>query len=226
MTRLLRTRRAVAGPERDLVAAALRSLSRRLSAPLLFREPELPTGFPDIVAVVFGSRTVPATPARFRLGREHLRLLHHVYTVRRACAPDLAATLGWRSVRCLQATLDDLERARLVRQARGRVMSMSLASVFPAKRIVAVEAKIHDWRRALQQAVANTWFASHSYVLMPAGRWHAALRQDAGRLGIGVMIYDGKRTVVRLRARRHRIPASYGSWLVNEWAVRAAGPST
>ena len=116
--------------------------------------------------------------------------------------------------------VEDLERALLVRQHRNQASVNPLGSVFIATRIVAVEAKIRDWRRALHQAVANTWFASHSYVLMPAERLSRSVCRHAAPLGIGVMSYDGTRLAVRQRARRLSIPSSYGSWLVNEWAVR------
>ena len=188
--------------------------------PLVFREPELPTGFPDVVAVFCGERSARPPAARWRLGRDHLRLLHHLYTVRRASASELADALGWSSSRSLQVVLDDLENALLVRQHEGRVSARALASVFIARGIVAVEAKIHDWQQALRQAIANTWFASQSYILMPSARLKPAAFDHAARFGIGVMTYNGQRTKVELGARRHRIPASYGSWLVNEWAVR------
>jgi len=218
-----RTRTPTAGPELELLDGVVRRYEARLGpdGPVVFREPAMPTGFPDIVAVFcrHGSQTAPST--RRRLGPEHLRLrlLHHVYSLRRSSAPDIAAALG-RDERRVRRLLDDLEQALLLRQTRDRAVARALESVFIATRIVAIEAKIRDWRNALRQAVANTWFASHSYVLMPSERVGEAVSQHAARLGIGLMTYDGSRISVRVRARRLSIPSSYGSWLVNEWAVR------
>jgi len=189
------------------------------SPPLIFYEPELPTGFPDAVAVFCHARFSDPRPSRQKLGNDHLRLLHHLYRVRRGSAMELALALD-HTERHVRRVLDDLEHADLVRQYRDRAVARSLDSVFVATRIVTVEAKIRDWRKALRQAIANTWFASHSYVLMPANRLSRTIFRQAARFGIGVMSYDGTRVAVRLRARRLAIPSSYGSWLVNEWAVR------
>jgi len=187
--------------------------------PLVFREPYLPTGFPDVVAVFCDEQLHGPTPARLSLGQDHLRLLHHLHTVRQRSVMEVAGALG-RSERQLRALLEDLERALLAHCHRDRAIVKPLGTAFIAKRIVAVEAKIRDWQGALRQAVANTWFASHSYVLMPAGRLGHSLLQRAAQLGIGVMSYDGTRIAVALRPRRLHIPSSYGSWLVNEWTVR------
>jgi hypothetical protein len=215
-----RVRTPTAGPELDLITEALRSYEIRAGSarPLVFREPELPTGFPDVVAVFCRPQSSEPTPTRCRLGPDHLRLLHHVYRLRRSSAADVAVALR-RDERGVRRLLDDLEEALLLRQIRDRAVARALDSVFIATRIVAIEAKIHDWQRALRQAVANTWFASHSYVLMPLDRVGETLCQHAARLGIGLMTYDGSRIAVRLRPRRLPIPSSYGSWLVNEWAV-------
>ncbi len=223
---LLRVRTPLPGPELDLIEAALMSHFYAGSVPpILFREPELPTGSPDIVAVFPRRKHLVCPSARLRLGVDHLRLLHHVYTVRRTSVPEMAGALMRKESRLL-SLLDDLAKAHLVRYSAGHVMAESLTEVFVAKRIVAVEAKIGKWNSALRQAVANTWFASHSYILLPAIPPTAPVRESARRFGVGVMTYDGTRTSIRLRARPRRIPASYGSWLLNELMLREAGRLT
>jgi hypothetical protein len=120
----------------------------------------------------------------------------------------------------LSSLLADLEAAELIRRSDRRIVARSLARAFAARRIIAVEAKMRDWRRALDQAVANTWFASHSYVLLPESSWSPILGRRARRLGVGVVLSDGSRLNIKVPARKHLLPASYGSWLVNEWALR------
>ena len=71
------------GPEQDLLSAALSSLSllHGQQAPLLFQEPELPTGFPDMLLVYPTRRFLESeSVARMQLTPRHLRLLHHIYT--------------------------------------------------------------------------------------------------------------------------------------------------
>lgn len=191
-------------------------------APVVFRELALPTGFPDIVAVLLSRHELLFNEERLTLGSDHLRLLHHLHAAKRASIDSLVGTLVW-SEREIERLLNELTRAELVRRMGKEARCAPLAEVFVAKRIVAIEAKIRDWRTAIRQAMANTWFASHSYILIPVGRWNGEVEAEAGRFGIGVLAHDGARTLVKLQARNRRIPASYGSWLVNEWAVRRAG---
>jgi len=120
----------------------------------------------------------------------------------------------------IEAVLRDLEAAGFVLRQQGRFVTRSVSKVFVAKRIVAIEAKMHAWRDALEQAVANMWFASHSYILIPALRCLDAVLDEARKFGVGVLVFDGKQTRTVLRPRKQRIPASYGSWLINEWAVQ------
>ena len=115
--------------------------------------------------------------------------------------------------------LEDLVEANLVVRRGIRYAPRSVADVFVAKRIVAIEAKMSAWREALEQAAANLWFASHSYILVPALNCLRSICEEAKKLGIGVLVFDGKQTRTALRPRRQPIPASYGSWLINEWAL-------
>lgn len=219
-----RSRKPTPGPEAELLEAALSCSGWPAAAPVVFREPQMPTGFPDLVAVVLREQALLLNATRWCLREEHLRLLHHVYAVRRTTEDQISALLRLKPAR-LSALLGDLEDSQLVRRRSQRVSSRALADIFVARRIIAVEAKIRDWRGALAQAIANTWFASHSYILLPAKSWRTTVAEHASSHGIGVIIFDGRTTSVALRARGHPIPASYGSWLVNEWSVRQLGRS-
>jgi len=215
-----RSRAPVRGPEDDLVMQAFRDYANaEASAPrIVFREPALPTGYPDLVAVFYRAHQAERAPMRAPFEADHLRLLHHVYRVHRTSAADAAAALG-HGVQRIRRLLDDLTRGLVVRQHRDHAVARPLDSIFIARRIVAVEAKIRDWRRALEQAAANTWFASHSYVLLPCERFNENIAEHARRLGIGIMTVEDSRVAIRLQARRLPIPSSYGSWLINEWVV-------
>jgi hypothetical protein len=102
---------------------------------------------------------------------------------------------------------------------RGRFAPRSISKVFIAKKIVAIEAKMRAWRVALEQAAANLWFASHSYILVPALNCLRLICEEAKKLGIGVLVFDGKQIRTVLSPRKQPIPVSYGSWLINEWAL-------
>jgi len=211
------------GPELRLIEAALSSglLYRRSSHPIIFREPALPTGFPDLVAVYpRASRKAVSSPARNLLTPKHLRLLHHLVATGPNTRAQLETALAWPS-RSLKLHLEALASAELVEPRYDKLVARSISRIFWAQKIVAIEAKVSSWRDALQQAVANTWFASHSYILLPALRSLEQVKHEAFALGIGVMVLKGSNLRVALPPRVCSIPASYGSWLVNEWLVRS-----
>jgi hypothetical protein len=203
------------GPEADLVArAVVHGLGTgHRGTPVLFQEPELPTGFPDLVAVYARRPHSPRAP----LTERHLRVMHHLHTTRGGTVHELAAHLAL-SERALSAVLNVLREVGLARIQGARVSPCAARRSFPVRAIVAVEAKVRDWRSGLHQAQANQWFASESYLLLPIDVCERMV-DSAAALGVGVLGFDGKRTTCRLAARKFPIPQSYGSWLASEWLL-------
>jgi hypothetical protein len=74
--------------------------------------------------------------------------------------------------------------------------------------VIAIEAKLRDWRRALQQAYGNTAFASESYVLMPLVAIPRVLTHaiEFSRRGVGICVIEGECLRVVHPARRHAEP--------------------
>ena len=185
--------------------------------PVVLREPELLTGYPDVV-LVFPRPSPPALPsARFEIEVDDLRLLHHVWAYGVQTFAEIeqalrvqAADIERHAARLVQAELLDLVDDTLVTDS----------CRFGVTEIIAVEAKMDKWRDALDQACANRWFASQSYVLLPERRFVERAAEAAAALGIGVLVFDGERIRRVLDARRQALPASVGSWLVGEWSLR------
>jgi len=60
--------------------------------------------------------------------------------------------------------------------------------------ICAVEIKIHDWKRAIEQACLNLRIADYSYVALPESTWarlNKRLYKDVQETGLGVISVDG-----------------------------------
>jgi hypothetical protein len=215
----IRTRLARPGPEQRMLQAALLSgLPGGSDDTIFLHEAELPTGVPDLIAIEPRPGLNLAMAKCRRLERQHLQILHFLNDSGPNTAEGIVRLLNQLPKRTDMALLD-LVKADLVVQRGNQYVSRSVSKVFILKRIIAIEAKMQAWHKALEQASANLWFASHSYILVPALNCLRAVCQEAQKLGIGVLVFDGKRTRTALRPRRHAIPASYGSWLLNEWAV-------
>lgn len=217
---MMRGRAPRSGPEDDLCTAVLDKrlpTDKRLPR-IVFREPRLPTGFPDIVAVYPSSRTIDYTRARTHLTAKHVRVMHFLYWSKGARLSSMSEMLAC-SQRVLNKIVEHLVRAGMVRLRGSYVTPRAFSDVFIAQRIVAIETKISDWMKAIEQARANTWFASHSYILIRPHRSIETITVRATEAGVGVLVFDGDTIEIVADAAERDLPASYGSWLFNEWTL-------
>ncbi len=216
----LRFRGAVPGPEQALVERFLVNQVFALprgSRLAVFAQPALPTGFPDIVAVVWReTRTRRWSDHRHALRAQDIRIIHALNA------------LGWTELaflskvfpKGLEASLRRLEQAELIVRRRRKCRARPVHKTFAVEMLVSVEAKVSAQERLLEQASQNAWFSSESYALVPDGRavdW--AVRQAVG-MGIGMLTHGDSGTKVVTASRRREVPASYASWLFNEWVWR------
>lgn len=213
-------RRSRSGPERDLVDWFLAQKAvrpRRGERVTFFREPAIPAGCPDLVAVVWSEAVASRwSTARMELTPSDLRAMHLLSSKGPSSLPALAPLLGSRVLQ----SLERLQAAGMVRHARGTWRAESLSRAFAARRIIAVEAKISAWRDAIDQAFLNTWFAGESYVLLPKISKDTELAAEAGRRGVGLLSKETLAGAITPNASEP--PRSYLSWMFNEWAWRAS----
>ncbi|MGE4073034.1 MAG: hypothetical protein AB7E72_17845 [Lysobacterales bacterium] len=191
-------------------------LGRRLT---VFCQPSLDTGFPDVVGVVWRPRIARSWSGDRKLLRAaHLRLIHAL------------ANSGWTDIEFLESvfrcrlgrTLDLLDDLGLVFRTAKRCRVRSLSSIFAVDQIIAIEAKMAWWQRAVEQAGANVWFSSESHALVPEAPNSEALVDSARRFQVGVLAFDAPNAITLCDAPQRPVPLSYGSWLFNEWVWRVA----
>lgn len=211
-------RKGRSGPEQDLVDwfLELRAVKARKGERLtIFREPRLPSGFPDIVVVVWKESVAAKWGTQRRsITAADLRLMQHLAIAGPANVSDLKSLCGSETER----SLSRLERSDMVVLHKNQWRARALSQTFAIRRIVAIEAKIAEWRAGLNQAFINTWFTAESYILVPAIPKGASLPEAALHCGIGVLSKEKPRLV----ERRVTQPRSYASWLFNEWTWRLA----
>lgn len=88
-----------------------------------------------------------------------------------------------------------------------------------SKTLIALEAKLHRWREALQQAFRNTAFAHESYVLLPrrAALRAANNREDFLKRNVGLLLCDADHVEVLLQPS-NALPIQ--SWLCKKAVLR------
>lgn len=216
----LRFRQSRQGPEADMVRDFLHNLdvkAPRGCSVTLFQEPRLDSGFPDLVVVVWHRATAEKwNPVRLQLHSPDIRVLHYLTTVGASEKPKLEGLFGPK----VADTLEKLEAAEMVRHNRKKYTARSLSSIYATRSIIAIEAKVSEWRDALDQAFTNRWFASESRVLLPKVPKGSVVISQAESLGVGVWSMSDA-CHIDVRGISVTPPISYASWLFNEWAWRA-----
>jgi hypothetical protein len=93
------------------------------------------------------------------------------------------------------------------------------SDIFCIKAIVSIEAKIHDWRRALYQATNNSYYASESYTLFPESTITGNMMKEYSSSDIGVISFNETSRIIK-KSKKNAIPLSLNSWLFNEYIGR------
>lgn len=222
MTQLLiPSRKPISGPEATLLMEARRSglPGERMKNAVVFEEPRLTTGFPDLLIALpkKGNRLQAASNGK--LAADHFKILAHIYSTENYLAAQISRDLSI-SPRSLQRILSELALNKMIRLEGNDPIRIPLDQVFGLSKIIAIEAKIKDWRKAIEQAMANTWFCSESYILVPQFRNMEHICESASRAGVGVLMFDGVNAVEMTAPVSLEIPNSYGSWIVNDWTFR------
>jgi hypothetical protein len=216
-------RQPTAGPELDLVlqfcnehlgpSEAGQSLS-------VFLEPKLESGFPDVVAVYWEPAISNKWPThRQNLLPQDMNIVQYVHLAEMLPVDMLVKRFGARRASQLMLRLSD---AQIVEVRSDGLYRKPLGETFAIKRLVAIEAKVKDWSKGLEQAFQNTWFASESYLLLGVLPQQSNLAKCAKKLGIGVLHKQHSLNNPYLKSNVGTLPTSYASWLFNEWAWKFA----
>ncbi len=186
-----------------------------------FAEPRLESGFPDIVFAHYAPSFAESswTEARNGLTTEDLKVLSFLIQTGGANGKDLVSKLRLpegRAMHSLEKLLDSKWISRTDRCWR----PSGVCRNFGLKKLVAIEAKINDIGKVTAQAVANAWFASHSYALTDTVHPRPATLASLARLGIG-LYSKGRQFRKTLDARERPLPSSYASLMFNEWVAKS-----
>lgn len=211
-------RQSTVGPELDIVYHFYEEHLKEFvsdSNLAVFVEPRLDSGFPDMV-VAFWDREVSNRWSfkRKQLLRSDMLIVHHVNLTKSLPINSLIERMGAKKAK---DAIYRLEEANIVDVTSDTLLSKPLEEIYAINRLIAIEAKVKDWRKGMEQAFRNTWFASESYLLLGSIPQSHVMLEEAAKLGVGIL--DNKRSLIDPYApsKLGDLPASYASWLFNEW---------
>lgn len=213
------------GPESQMadifMEQTISELMKKKDHYAIFIEPQLDTGFPDIVIVSFSPHVFDTwREERAKLTVVDIKVLHHLCFVKGASTENMEVMLGMTHTRLIHS-LERLQSANLITCKRAVWKPGKLKSLFGINSIVAIEAKIKNWSEVFRQAEMNWWFASESYVLSPVKQPQKQVLEKANRLDLGLYSMPMQSPITCLRtSKKEPLPSSYASWLFNEWIGR------
>lgn len=192
------------GPELQLQAAVCSSLAQLLD------DHDLPTwagvalpvggGIPDVLAASYH----PCIETLSSLNLEQIALMSYLSSVRSASSNTISKRTNRVASRVLGHLEELLSRGVVVKIGEAYRLGNRWKCVLTD--LVAIEVKVSDWRRGLQQASRNRLFAERSYLAVPL-RTAKRIKHDsfARSSGIGILgiSEDGSIQIVK-RSRRQK----------------------
>lgn len=209
------------GPENELVHFFLSQYknffnSKDLSS-CVYTEPCLGIGFPDILMAIWDKEKSPYwNTSRNSLTKTDIKILHFLSTTTSIeSIESINLQLGY-SIQEIKKSISSLESAGLLIYEDYNFKILDLSEIFFIKDIIAIEAKLHDWKKVIEQASLNQLFCSQSYVLIPESSVSQKMNPTMNQKGLGLIVSRENQFCIKKTATRSEIPASYTSWIINE----------
>jgi hypothetical protein len=186
----------------------------------VFIEPRIDSGFPDIVLASFKPTILNNwSYEREALDVSDLKLLSYLCTTLNTNGETIISKLGLPEKQTLKS-LEKLLDAKFVVRHNKSWKTRNICDIFSITKLVAVEAKMNNISKVVEQSFLNTRFASHSYALTNAANPHSGTIQMFSKYGIGLYC-KGKQFKKIVDAKKYILPSSYLSFQFNEWIGKA-----
>ena len=216
------SRLSTAGDEYEMVKNFVTFIKRKYKKlknkkVALFIEPQLDSGYPDIVIVEYYPLKNDCWDSkRYDLTNTDLKVLFEINSIRYANIGELAKRLGFE--------FDEIHKisdCNLIRLSKNElsVRKLSIKKYCRISKIISVEAKINKWNEAIVQANRNIWFSTESYILINKNACSIATIEKCTENRIGVISFN-RSFKVMLKSQKQKFPVSYASLQFNEMIHR------
>lgn len=158
----------------------------------------LGTSVPDLLIVVCN----PQISSLPDLGLIDAHILSYLRSVGRARIDTIIDRIGVPQKKILHCMRNLIEVEIIIDNSPTYSLSPKWRNIL--SEIISVEAKVKNWKEAVDQAIRNRIFAHKSYVALPsqiAGRIH--MEKNINRFGLGIISVDDDGVRITRRARQH-----------------------
>ncbi len=188
----------------------------------LIHEPFTQLGYTDLVCIRWNKEIGENWKAdRNKLVKNDIKILHHLYNCRIfKTVEEIVGDLGF-SIQQVNKTLSRLSKAEIITINKlGKVKIKPISEIFFINEIIAVEAKLRDWKRALEQSQNNVLYASKSFSLFPEKTINKNLIKNYKMTDVGVLSFDSTYHEL-IKPKKNKIPTAITSWYFNEYIGRS-----
>ena len=187
----------------------------------IFIEPQINTGYPDIVIVEYYDCLQNTwNEHRRKLTVNDFKILFEIQKQKNTSLQLLSEMLGF-TLLDIQKSVIRLYDSNLIHFSKTKksVRNVRLQNYCRISKIISIEAKIDKWSDAIRQATKNVWFSTESYILMNKDSCNSLITDKCKKYGIGIILVNGKIEKI-LDSERRNFPVSYTSLQFNEWIQR------
>jgi predicted transcriptional regulator len=188
---------------------------------IFIREPFTGLGYTDLVVIIWNKDIANNWHSdRNKLIIDDIKIMHHLYLSKRyKSISEIMKELGFSEKKILES-LTRLNNAGLLKCNKdNKFKTLKKSEIFHVKEIISIEAKLKNWRRALEQAFVNSYYASESYILFPKESITKQMLETYKKTDIGIISFNKDMDVIK-KAKKNVIPSNLNSWLFNEYVGR------
>lgn len=186
----------------------------------LIQEPFTGIGYPDLVCVIWEKNLLSFwNPERNYLNKDDIKILHYLYITKERFNLEEISRRTFFPIKKVEKSILRLLASKVVKETKSKYSISSMKKVFFIKDIISIEAKLYDWRRALDQARYNCLFSSNSFVLFPPKTINENMLCAYENSDVGIISFEDNYRIVK-KAERKRIPSTIHSWKFNEYIGR------
>jgi len=179
-------------------------------------EPYTGFGYPDLVFLAWNKKINKLwVEERNKLTLNDIKVAQHLYNSNtEKSLYSIAKELGF-SDRQIHNILYKLYAAGIVEYKKDLWALKEIKNVFFIEKIVTIEAKLKNWRRALLQASSSEYFSSEVFTLFPDNIINENLINSYSNTNVGIISYGQNYRIVK-PANQKSLPITINGWLFNE----------
>lgn len=214
-------RKSTIGRELDLVEEFVEEYKKKFLSYnkkknlAIFVEPRLESGFPDIVFAKYDSNILKNwNPKRKKLNEIDLKIVSLINSFKGLTSKELYK-FGFSNEEIL-CSIEKLLDSEMIFRTNEMWKTKKNSELCGVTELIAIEAKMYNNSKVLDQAMTNTWFSSESYTLVNTSKPARKTIETYNSKGIGMYGKDGKFNKI-IKAKKNSLPTSYITLQFNEW---------